>query len=545
MTPCWMEGGRSPTGIQHGVVAVREARLRSRESLPNGGDLNFPEESPSVPGTHLTDQQARRYMDLRRTHSQETAAAMAGFSASTGSRLDHDPRLPSQKKAPRGRRRPDPLAEIWESEIVPMLAATPGLRPVTILEEMRRRHADLGPGVRRTLERRVRAWRALHGPDQDVIFRQNHPPGARALSDFTDASGLGVTIAGVKLPHRLYHFRLAFSGWAHVEVVLGGESFVALAAGLQNALWSLGGAPREHRSDSLSAAFRNLEPEAAADQTRRYEALCAHYGMEPSRNNRGVAHENGSIEGPHGHLKQSVGQALLLRGSGDFDDLDTYRRFLAELIGRQNAGRRKALECERAQLGRLPARRTTDYDEALVTVTRSSGFVLRKVFYTVPSRLIGHRLRLRIHDDRLDCFLGGHLVLTLPRRRVPGRGPNGHVVDYRHVIHALRRKPHAFQNLVYRDQLFPRPAYRRCWERLGSTLPARRACRTMVGLLALAHEHACEAALAETLDALLDAGALPDLEALRRRFAPAVVTTVPAVVVNLPELAVYDALCVA
>jgi hypothetical protein len=483
-------------------------------------------------------------MDLRRTHSQQTAAAMAGFSASTGSRLDRDPRLPSQTKAPRGRRRPDPLAGIWDSEIVPMLEAMPGLRPITILEEMRRRHADLGLGVRRTLERRVRAWRALHGPERDVIFRQVHPPGAQGLSDFTDTGPLGVTVAGQPLPHRLYHFRLAFSGWAHAEVVLGGESFVALAAGLQNALWSLGGVPREHRSDSLSAAFRNLEPEAAADQTRRYEELCAHYGMAPSRNNTGVAHENGSIEGPHGHLKQTLDQALLLRGSRDFDDLDAYRRFLAELVGRQNAGRRKALECERAELGPLPARRTTDYEEALVTVTRSSGFVLRKVFYTVPSRLIGHRLRLRIHDDRLECFLGGNLVLTLPRRRVPARGPHGHVVDYRHVIHALRRKPQALQNLTYRDQLFPRPAYRRCWERLSEALPPRLACRTMVGLLALAHEHACEAELAQMLDALLEAGVLPDLDALRRRFAP-VADVVPTVIVSLPDLAAYDALCVA
>jgi hypothetical protein len=483
-------------------------------------------------------------MDLRHTHSQQTAAAMAGFSASTGSRLDRDPRLPSQTKAPRGRRRPDPLAGIWDSEIVPMLEAMPGLRPITILEEMRRRHADLGLGVRRTLERRVRAWRALHGPERDVIFRQVHPPGAQGLSDFTDTGPLGVTVAGQPLPHRLYHFRLAFSGWAHAEVVLGGESFVALAAGLQNALWSLGGVPREHRSDSLSAAFRNLEPEAAADQTRRYEELCAHYGMAPSRNNTGVAHENGSIEGPHGHLKQTLDQALLLRGSRDFDDLDAYRRFLAELVGRQNAGRRKALECERAELGPLPARRTTDYEEALVTVTRSSGFVLRKVFYTVPSRLIGHRLRLRIHDDRLECFLGGNLVLTLPRRRVPARGPHGHVVDYRHVIHALRRKPQALQNLTYRDQLFPRPAYRRCWERLSEALPPRLACRTMVGLLALAHEHACEAELAQMLDALLEAGVLPDLDALRRRFAP-VADVVPTVIVSLPDLAAYDALCVA
>src|SRR5712671_3685831 len=128
----------------------------------------------------------------------------------------------------------------------------------------------------------MRRWRALAGPEQDVIFRQEHEPGRFGLSDFTDTSALGVTVAGVVLGHRLYHFRLAFSGWEYASVVLGGESFVALAEGLQNALWALGGAPLEHRSDSLSAAFRNLERDAAADLTQRYEALCAHYGMTPT-----------------------------------------------------------------------------------------------------------------------------------------------------------------------------------------------------------------------------------------------------------------------
>ena len=266
--------------------------------------LSTPQQRSPVPGKHITDQQAKLYMNLRRTHTRETAAAKAGFSTSTGARLDADAQMPSQKKAPRGRRRPDPLAEYWDSEIVPMLRASPGLRPITLLLEMQRRHASFPDNLRRTLERRVRHWQALHGPEREVIFRQEHPPGQQALSDFTDAMELGVSIAGAPLDHRLYHFRLAFSGWEQAHVVLGGESFVALAEGLQNALWSLGGAPEEHRSDSLSAAFRNLERDATEDLTERYEALCAHYGMAPTRNNRGLAHENGAIEGPHAHLRE-------------------------------------------------------------------------------------------------------------------------------------------------------------------------------------------------------------------------------------------------
>ena len=267
--------------------------------------------------------------------------------------------------------------------------------------------------------------------------------------------------------------------------------------------------------------------------------------MEPTRNNRGVAHENGAIEAPHGHLKAALDQALLLRGTSDFGDLPGYRRFVDETVGRANAGRRRATDIERAALRPLPSKRTTDHDEALVTVTRSGGFLLRRVFYTVPSRLIGHRLRVRLYDDRLECFLGSTLVATLPRGR-PYQGRHAphrtlHIVDYRHVIHALRRKPAALLNLVYRDQLFPRDAYRRAWEALVAALPPRAACRTMVGLLELAHERACEADLADALERILAARALPDLAALRERFAPAQ-AAVPDVTVTLPALATYDTL---
>ena len=152
------------------------------------------------------------------------------------------------------------------------------------------------------------------------MFQQTHRPGRLGLSDFTRMEALGVTIAGQKLDHMLYHFRLAWSGFRHAEVVLGGESFTALAEGLQAALWSLGGAPQEHRTDSLSAGFRNLCRQDAQDMTERYRLLCRHYGMTPSRNNRGVAHENGAIESAHGHLKREIGDALALRGSTEYAD---------------------------------------------------------------------------------------------------------------------------------------------------------------------------------------------------------------------------------
>lgn len=477
-------------------------------------------------------------MKFRQTDSLPIAAAKSGFSASTAYRLEGDPRLPSQKKTPRGRRRPDPLAAVWDSEVLPMLTAAPGLRPIAIFAELLRRHPELDEGVRRTLERRIRAWRAVHGPEQEVIFRQVQEPGRLGLSDFTDMADLAVTIAGEPLDHRLYHFRLAYSGFEHAQVVLGGESFVALAEGLQNALWSLGGVPREHRSDSLSAAFRNLDRDAEEDLTRRYGELCGHYGMAPTRNNTGVAHENGAIESAHGHLKKAVEDALLLRGVRDFADLAAYRRFVDEVVGRHNARRGKSIDAERAALQPLPARRTADYEETIVVVTSSSGFVLRKVFYSVPSRLIGHRLRVRLYDDRLEAFLGGTRVATLTRGRPLGNGKHGHVVDYRHVIHALRRKPMALLNLVYRDQLFPRQAYARTFEALLAGQVARVACRTMVEILGLAHDRACEAELADVLADGLDHGQLPDLAALRARFMPDA-QALPTVVVNAPSLSAY------
>jgi transposase InsO family protein len=501
----------------------------------------FSQGTTCVPGRHIHDYQMRLYMKLRTTDSVPVAAAKAGFSPATAYRIEQDDRLPSHKAAPRSRRRPDPLAGIFDAEVVPLLEAAPALRVVAIFEELQRRHPELPLSVRRTLERRIRAWRAVHGPEREVIFRQVQQPGRMGLSDFTEMSALGITICGEPLPHRLYHFRLACSGFEHAHVILGGESYVALAEGLQNALWALGGAPHEHRSDSLSAAFCNLDSSAREDLTVRYEALCQHYGMQPTRNNRGVAHENGAIESPHGHLKQSIRDALLLRGSNDFTDLAAYRAFIDELGSRRNMRQRLRIEAERPYLQGLPDTRTADYEEVLAYVTSCGGFTLRKVFYTVPSRLIGHRLRVRLYDERLDLYIGGTQLMSLARGHSGEHGKHGHVVDYRHVIHALRRKPAALLNLVYRDQLFPREAYRRMFAELRERLGDRPACKLMVELLRLAHERACEGQLATELTSLLANRQLPDLNALRAHFAPDA-ATLPQVRVILPSLHAYELL---
>lgn len=480
-------------------------------------------------------------MKLRDIHTPAIASAKAGFSTATAYCLEKELHLRPVGKLPRERRRPDPLFDIWDSEIVPMLRAAPGLRSVAIIEEINRRYPKIYLGTRRTMERRIRTWRGRYGPEQEVIFRQTHEPGRMGLSDFTDMADLAITIAGQPLDHRLYHFRLVYSGFEHSHVILGGESYVALAEGLQNALWALGGAPSEHRSDSLSAAFRNLTDDAREDLTTRYDALCAHYGMEPTRNNTGIAHENGSIESSHGHLKKTVEDAVLMRGARDFVDLAAYRRFIDELSGRHNAKFGARIDIERATLQALPGGRTVDFEEVIVTVTSSSGFVLRKVFYSTPSRLIGHRLRVRLHDDRLDVYLGATLQMTLPRGRAHANGAHDHVVDYRHIIHSLRRKPMALMGLVYRDKLFPRQAYSRAFDVLVAALSTRVACRTMVDLLALAHDRACEGELAERLTRDLDAGILPDMQILRQVFAPDA-QALPNVLVTYTPLSAYDEL---
>ena len=308
-------------------------------------------------------------MNSGRKHPPAIAGAKAGFSTAIAYRFEKDPRLPSQKKTRREWRRADPLAEVWDSEAVPLLK-TPGLRPIAIFEELCRRHPDLKVRTRRTLERRIRIGKGVNGPDREVIFRQDHPPGQPEVAD------LGVTIAGQNLDGRLYHFCLPFSGFEHAHVVLGGESFVALAEGQQNALRALGGVPEQHRTDSLSAAFRNPNAEAKEDLTTRYEAFCAYYGMTPTRNNPGVSHENGSIESSHGHLKSKLEPPLLLGASRDFETLLAWRGFVDQIVG--HARRTPAHRPERLALKQLPLRKTTDYEEVHVDVTSSSAF------YQVP-----------------------------------------------------------------------------------------------------------------------------------------------------------------
>ncbi len=233
-------------------------------------------------------------------------------------------------------------------------------------------------------------------------------------------------------------------------------------------------------------------------------------------------------------MKNRIDQALMLCGSRSFDTLDAYRSFVATGIAEHNWRHAQAIEIERAHLGTLPPVAPSTWEEESVRVTSASGFSFRHAFYTVPSRLIGHRLHLRVHDDRIEAYPGAAHMLTLPRTTT-------HVIDFRHVIGVLRAKPSALAGLTYRDAPWPHTAYRRSWEALIAARPTREVAHTMVGLLALAHDQGVEADLAAALDAILNAGDLLALETLRTRFAPKTMPT-PAVHIEVPHASVYNPL---
>lgn len=490
----------------------------------------------------VTEQQIGVYMSERRAgKKQVTAAAKAGLSERTARRVEHG--TGGRSHPPRHwRTRADPFAAVWASELVPELERDNQLQALTLLEWLQQRYPGQYPDkLLRTLQRRVKDWRARHGPDKEVMFPQVHGPGLRGLSDFTQLKGVTVTIAGEVLAHRLYHFRLAYSGWCHVRAVLGGESYTALAEGLTEALERLGGVPAEHRTDSLSAAFKNLDTATQADITERYEALCRHYGMQPSRNNPGNAHENGSIEAGHGPLKRRIRERLSLRGSADFERVEAYQAFLDDVAASINRRNAQRIGAERSALTALPCRRGVDYTETVVRVTTSSTITLGRELYSVPARLIGERLRVHQYDARLVLYHGGRELMTLTRVR-PGPGSQRvRCIDYRHVVSWLVKKPRALAGLAFRDELLPGPDWRAIYQQLSQQLDSADACKRVVGALGLAAEQDCADQIGAYWRDALARGYNPTLAELQARFASSA-ETVPALSTAQHGLADYDAL---
>ena len=411
-----------------------------------------------------------------------TAALKAGMDEKTARKYRRAGQCPSEiqgSRLPRPwRTHPDAFSAVWE-EVRALLEVNPGLQAKTLFAELQRRYpGQFQDGQLRTLQRQIKVWRALEGPAREVFFPQEHQPGELGASDFCHLSELGVTLAGQPFPHLLYHFVLTYSNWETGSLCFS-ESFESLSAGLQQALWELGGTPQRHRTDSLSAAVQPLDGKEGF--TRRYDALLSHYGLRGEAIQPGKAHENGDVEQRHHRFKVALDQALMLRGSRDFASREAYLRFLQGLFAQLNAGRRERLQEELAVLRPLPAQRLDVARKLKVRVGPSSTIRVLNNTYSLPSRLIGELVDVRVEIEHVEVWYAQRCVERLPRLR----GQYGHRIHYRHVIDWLVRKPGAFPQYRYREDLFPTSRFRAAYDTLRQARPGE-ADREYLGLLLLA-----------------------------------------------------------
>jgi hypothetical protein len=488
-------------------------------------------------GAVKTDAEVRLLMRERANgRTQEQAAAKAGMSVRTARTYEHADALPSQLRQPRRyRTRPNPFADDWPW-LVAQLERDPALQATTLFGLLcAQRPGVYQAGQVRTLQRQLAAWRLEHGPEHEVYFPQVHQPGVAAQSDFTHMEDLHVTLGGLPFPHLVFHLVFVYSNVEAVQVCLG-ETFEALADGLETCLWRLGGVPRQHRTDHLGAAIRPLDATGQAEVRARYAALMAHYGLEPTLNNAGEAHENGDVEQAHYRFKQAVDQALRVRGSRDFPDRVAYARFLEAVVRQRNATRQARWAEEVAVLRPLPALPLAPCRELRVRVSRFSTIRVQGNTYSLPARLIGANVLVRLRAETLELYHGTTHLLTLARLR--GRGQ--HRVDYHHVIWSLVRKPGAFAGYRYRDDLFPTLAFRRAYDALVAARPAR-ADREYVRVLHLAASTS-ETEVETALGLLLEQGVPPTLDAVRELVRVPGPAAIPALTPAVLDLALYDRL---
>ena len=444
----------------------------------------------------VTDAQVGRLKRLSKTEkNQELAAAKAGMDRKTARDYLGDPRLPSERKEDRTwRTRTDPFTDVWE-QIRERIATNPGLEARTLFEALQRRHPGrFADGQLRTPQRRLKHWRATAGPEREVFFGQKHIAGRLGQSDFTRMGELNITLGGQSFPHLLYRFVLTYSNWEAVSLCYS-ESFESLSDGLQNALWELGGAPLDHRTDRMSLAVNNASDER--EFTTRYEALPRHYKMTGQKIQAGKANENGDVEQRHYRLKRAVDQALLLRDNRDFRSVDEYKEFLRLPVTQLNAGRRERLRIEMQYLKPLPVGRLESMKRERVKVDSGSLIYVDRNVYSVHSRLIGEKVEARLGAEIVEVWYGGRKVEEMARLR--GRGK--HRVDYRHIVDWLVRKPGAFENYRYREELFPTSRFRMAWDALRETTPMR-ANKRYLEILDLAAKEG-EARVDEALGRLL------------------------------------------
>lgn len=441
------------------------------------GQLRFSEER-EIAMTH--DDQVRELFSLLSSGiSLPVSSLKTGMDEKTARKYRRAGRMPSElSKDHDWRTREDPFSAVWP-KVEQKLAENPGLQAKVLFGWLQGEYpGQFQNGQLRTFQRGVRRWRAMSGPAKEVFFSQVHEPGRLCASDFSHMTSLEVTIDRLPFDHMVYHFVLTYSNWEWVSVCFS-ESFESLSEGLQGALWALGGIPARHRTDRLSAAVNNLSE--TREFTTRYRSLMDHYSLECERIQARQAHENGDVESSHRHFKDAVDQALMLRGSRDFASRQAYVSFLEDLLRQRNVGREVRKQSELAALRPLPVRRLESWRVVSVRVGVGSTLKVDRNTYSVPSRLIGERVEVRLHVEDLEVWYGGALMERQPRLRGRGQGR----INYRHVIGWLVRKPGAFERYRYREDLFPTSRFRMAFDALQTQMPLR-AVREYLAILELA-----------------------------------------------------------
>jgi hypothetical protein len=430
----------------------------------------------------VTDQQVRRLIEMRNKQDyQYQAADAAGMSSKTAGKYLQSGKLPSQCRVEHTwPTRQDPFAEDWDFVKRLLQDTQAALEAKTLLAYLQRAYpGKYHDGQLRTLQRHIKAWKALYGPAKEVFFSQHYDPGQWSCSDFTSMNQLAITIAQQPFDHLFYHFVLCYSNWQAGRICFS-ESFESLSLGLQDALWKLGGVPAYHRTDNLTSAVHKVgHPDIF---TRKYRGLADHYGFESSKTNPASPHENGDVEKSNDLFKKAVDQSLILRGSRDFDTVEAYEKFLQKIIDRMNQNVHKRFAEEIDVLKPLPNLRYDDYETRTCKVGRGGTFRLLHNTYSAHSRLVGETVTVRVYADQLEIWYAQRHIETLPRLR----GENGHCINYRHLIDRLVRKPGAFENYCYKDDLFPTSQFRIAYDILRDAYSIRQANKEYLKILELA-----------------------------------------------------------
>ena len=451
-----------------------------------------------------TDAQVKKLRAEMKEHGViAVAAARAGMHRNTARRYLKTEKLPSELSRPRDwRTRPDPFAEVW-SEVVEMLESEPGFEAKTIFEELKRRHpGDFQEGQLRSLQRKVKVWRAEHGPEKELFFPQEHVPGESAQTDFTWMKNLGITIQGEPYPHMLCHTSLPYSNWSW-GTPCQSESMVALKKGVQNNFSKLGYLPEYHQTDNSSAATHDLQ-KGKRGFNKDYVELMEHMGMKPRTIGVGKKEQNGDIEAQNGALKRFIEQQLMLRSFRDFESEDRYLAWLHRVFEKRNRSRKLRLETETRVMKPYKAVRLPDFSEHDIRIGESGTFRLKGVPYSLPSRLKYEKVRVRLFDDCLEIYYAQRLQFSLERRH--GKGACN--IDYRHLIDPMLRKPGAFRRYRYRDALYPTQVFRDAHDRLDEELPQRQADIEYLRILHLAAQ-TCETEVEAQLIELAAKGQAP------------------------------------